>query len=84
MWSLMGESDPAFYLAEVASYSWAVGTAAAAVALLQDRRWRAAVPLALGGAVFFHSHFPPFGVIAGTMLAIAAWQFVATGDVSQG
>ena len=78
MWSLMGESDPAFYLAEVASYAWAVGIAAAAVALLQERRWRVAVPLLFGGAVFFHSHFPPFGAIAGVMLAISAWQFSAT------
>jgi hypothetical protein len=84
MWSLMGESDPAFYLAEVASYAWAVGVAAAAVALLQERRWRVAVPLALGGAVFFHSHFPPFGAIAGVMLALASWQFFATRNVSQG
>ena len=83
MWSLMGESDPAFYLAEVASYAWAVGTAAAAVALLQERRWRVALPLVLGGAVFFHSHFPPFGAISGALLAIAAWQFLATRNVSQ-
>ena len=81
MWSLMGESDPAFYLAEVASYAWAVGTGAAAVALWQERKWRVAVPLALGGAVFFHSHFPPFGAIAGAMLAVAAWQFLRDSGV---
>jgi hypothetical protein len=34
------------------------------------------VPLALGGTALFYSHFPPFGAIAGTMLAVAAWQFL--------
>ena len=77
IWSLLGESDPAYYLSEAASYAWGLGAAAAAVALWQERGWRVAVPVALGGAAMFHSHFPPFGAIAGAMLAIAAWQFFA-------
>ena len=43
-----------------------------------------ALPLAPGGAVLFHSHFPPFGAISGALLAIAAWQFLATRNVSWG
>ena len=78
MWSLLGESDPAYYLAEVASYAWAVGTGAAAVALWQERGWRVAIPVALGGAAMFYSHFPPFGAIAGILLAVGAWQLFAT------
>jgi hypothetical protein len=35
--------------------------------------------MALGGLAMWHSHFPPFGAIAGAMLAIAAWQFLARG-----
>jgi hypothetical protein len=76
MWALLGEADATFYLAEVASYAWAVGTGAATVALWQERGWRVALPLALGGVAFFHSHFPPFGAIAGALLSIAAWQFL--------
>jgi hypothetical protein len=77
MWNLLGEADATFYLAEVASYAWAVGTGAAAVALWQDLGWRVALPLALGGLAMWHSHFPPFGAIAGAFLSIAAWQFLA-------
>lgn len=76
MWALLGEADATFYLAEIASYAWALGTGAAAVALWQERGWRVALPLALGGAAMFYSHFPPFGAIAGAMLSIAAWQFL--------
>jgi hypothetical protein len=82
MWSLLGEADPTFYLAEVASYAWALGTGAAAVALWLERGWRVALPLALGGLAMWHSHFPPFGAIAGAMLSIAAWQFLAPPKVS--
>ena len=82
MWSLLGEADPTYYLAEVASYAWALGTGAAAVALWQERGWRVALPLALGGLAMWHSHFPPFGAIAGAMLSIAAWQFLAPPKVS--
>jgi hypothetical protein len=35
-----------------------------------------ALPLALGGLAMWHSHFPPFGAIAGAMLSIGAWQFL--------
>ena len=76
IWSLLGESDPTYYLAETASYAWLLGTLAAAVALWPAHGWRVAVPLVLGGAVFFESHFPPFGAIAGALLTIAAWQFL--------
>lgn len=76
MWSLLGEADATFYLAEVASYAWLVGTGAAAVALWLDKCWRVALPLALGGLAMWHSHFPPFGAIAGTLLSLAAWQFL--------
>jgi hypothetical protein len=76
MWALLGEADATFYLAEVASYAWALGTGAAAVGLWQERGWRVALPLALGGAAMFYSHFPPFGAIAGAILSIAAWQFL--------
>jgi hypothetical protein len=76
MWALLGEADATSYLAEAASYAWALGTGAAAVALWQERGWRVALPLALGGAAMFYSHFPPFGAIAGAMLSIAAWQFL--------
>ena len=76
MWALLGDADATSYLAGVASYAWALGTGAAAVALWQERGWRVALPLALGGAAMFYSHFPPFGAIAGAMLSIAAWQFL--------
>jgi hypothetical protein len=76
MWSLLGESNPTYYLAEVASYAWLVGTGAAAVALWQETGWRVALPLLLGGLTMGHSHFPPFGAIAGALLSIAAWQFL--------
>jgi|SRR5688572_4027249 len=76
IWALMGESDPTFYLAESASYAWLIGTIAAAVALWRNYGWRVSVPLVLGAAVFFESHFPPFGAIAGGLLAVAAWQFL--------
>lgn len=82
MWALLGEADAAFYLSEVASYAWALGTGAAALALWQERGWRVALPLALGGLAMWHSHFPPFGAIAGAMLSIAAWQFLAPPKVS--
>ena len=78
MGALLGDADATFYLAEVASYAWAVGTGAAAVALWQERGWRVALPLLAGGLAMWHSHFPPFGAIAGAFLAITAWQFVAT------
>jgi hypothetical protein len=76
MWALLGEADATFYLAEVASYAWALGTGAAAAALWQERGWRMALPLALGGLAMWHSHFPPFGAIAGALLSLAAWQFL--------
>ncbi len=76
MWSLLGEADPTFYLAEVASGAWAIGTVAAAVALWQDSGWRVAVPLALGGLVMAYSHFPPHGAVAGVLLSLAAWLFL--------
>ena len=82
IWSLMGEADAAAYLSEVATYGWEVGVLGAVVALCQDRGWRRglriAVPLVLGGAGFAQSHFPPYGAVAGVLLAIAAWQFFAT------
>jgi hypothetical protein len=82
IWSLMGEADATAYLAEAATYGWAVGVLGASVALCQHRGWRRglriAVPLVLGGAAFAQSHFPPYGAVAGVLLAIAAWQFFAT------
>jgi hypothetical protein len=77
MWALLGEADATYYLAEVASNAWLLGTGAAAVALWQETGWRVALPLLLGGLTMWHSHFPPFGAIAGAMLSIAAWQFLA-------
>jgi hypothetical protein len=82
IWALMGEADATAYLAEAATYGWELGVLGAVVALCQDRGWRQglriAVPLSLGGAAFAQSHFPPFGAVAGALLAIAAWQFFAT------
>jgi hypothetical protein len=82
IWALMGEADATAYLAEVATYGWELGVLGAVVALCQDRGWRRgariAVPLVAGGAAFAQSHFPPFGAGAGVLLAIAAWQFLAT------
>ena len=82
IWSLMGEADATAYLSEAATYGWEVGVLGAVVALCQDRGWRRglqiAVPLVLGGAAFAQSHFPPYGAVAGVLLAIAAWQFFAT------
>jgi hypothetical protein len=83
IWSLMGEADATAYLAEAATYGWELGVLGAAVAVYQDRGWRRGlrivVPLVLGGAAFAQSHFPPYGAVAGGLLAIAAWQFFATG-----
>jgi hypothetical protein len=82
IWSLMGEADATAYLADAATYGWGLGVLGAIVALCQDRGWRRglriAVPLALGGAGFAQSHFPPYGAVAGVFLAVAAWQFFAT------
>jgi hypothetical protein len=82
MWALMGEADATAYLAETATYGWELGVLGAVFALCQDRGWhrglRIAAPLVLGGAAFAQSHFPPFGAMAGVLLAIAAWQFFAT------
>jgi hypothetical protein len=82
IWSLMGEADATAHLSEAATYGWEVGVLGAVVALCQDRGWRRglriAVPLVLGGAAFARSHFPPYGAVAGVLLAIAAWQFFAT------
>ena len=82
IWSLMGEADATAYLSEAATYGWGLGVLGAVVALCQDRGWRRglriAVPLVLGGAAFAQSHFPPYGAVAGVLLAIAAWQFFAT------
>ena len=82
IWSLMGEADATAYLADAATYGWELGVLGAIVALCQDRGWRRglriAVPLALGGAAFAQSHFPPYGAVAGVFLAVAAWQLVAT------
>ena len=82
MWALMGEADTTAYLAEAATYGWELGVLGAVFALCQDRGWRRglriAAPLVLGGAAFAQSHFPPFGAVAGMLLAIAAWQFFAT------
>lgn len=82
IWSLMGEADATAYLADAATYGWELGVLGAALALCQDRGWRhggrIAAPLVLGGAAFAESHFPPYGAVAGVLLAIAAWQFFAT------
>jgi hypothetical protein len=82
IWSLMGEADATAYLAEAATYGWELGVLGAAVAMCQHRGWRRglriAVPLVLGGAAFAQSHFPPYGAIAGLLLAVAAWQSFAT------
>lgn len=82
IWSLMGEADATAYLADAATYGWELGILGASVALCQDRGWRRglriAVPLVLGGAAFAQSHFPPYGAVAGVMLAIAAWQLLRT------
>ena len=82
IWSLMGEADATAYLADAATYGWELGVLGAVVALCQDRGWRRglriAIPLVLGGAAFAQSHFPPYGAVAGVLLAIAAWQFFAT------
>jgi hypothetical protein len=81
IWALMGEADTTAYLAEAATYGWELGVLGAVVALCQDRGWRRglqiAVPLVLGGGAFAQSHFPPYGAVAGVLLAIAAWQFFA-------
>lgn len=77
IWNLLGEADATFYLAEVASWTWAIGTAAAAAALWPDRGWRVSLPLALGGLTLAYSHFPPHGTVAGVLLSVAAWQFLA-------
>jgi len=76
MWSLLGEANATYYLSEVAGYAWLTGTVAAAVALWQETGWRVALPLILGGLTMGHSHFPPFGAIAGAFLSIAAWQYL--------
>jgi hypothetical protein len=76
MWSLLGEADPTYYLGEVASYAWLMGSGAAAVALWQETGWRVALPLLAGGVAMTYSHFPPFGAVAGAFLSIAAWQFI--------
>ena len=82
IWALMGEADATAYLADAATYGWELGVLGAVVALCQDRGWRRglriAMPLVLGGAAFAQSHFPPYGAVAGVLLAIAAWQFYAT------
>jgi hypothetical protein len=82
IWSLMGEADATAYLAEAATYGWDLGVLGAVVAVCQHRGWRRgsriAIPLVLGGAAFAQSHFPPYGAVAGVLLAIAAWQFFAT------
>jgi hypothetical protein len=78
IWSLMGEADATAYLADAATYGWELGVLGAVVAICQDSGWRRgvriAVPLVLGGAAFAQSHFPPYGAVAGLLLAIAAWQ----------
>ena len=83
MWSLMGEADATAYLAEIATYGWILGVLGAVYALCQDRGWqrglRISAPLVAGAAAFAQSHFPPFGAVAGVLIAIAAWQFFATG-----
>lgn len=80
IWSLMGEADATAYLAEAATYGWELGVIGAIVALCQERGWhrglRIVIPLALGGAAFAESHFPPYGAVAGALLAIASWQSV--------
>jgi hypothetical protein len=82
MWALMGEADATAYVADAATYGWELGILGAVVALWQDRGWlrglRIGGPLVLGGAAFAQSHFPPYGAVAGLLLAIAAWQFFAT------
>ena len=82
IWALMGEADATAYLADAATYGWELGVLGAVVALCQDRGWRRglriAIPLVLGGAAFAQSHFPPYGAVAGVLLAIAGWQFLAT------
>jgi hypothetical protein len=78
----MGEADATAYLAEAATYGWELGVLGAVVAVCQHRGWRQgsriAIPLLLGGAAFAQSDFPPYGAVAGLLLAIAAWQFFAT------
>lgn len=82
IWSLMGEADATAYLADAATYGWELGVLGAVVAVCQHRGWRRdlriAIPLLLGGAAFAQSHFPPYGAVAGLLLAVAAWQYFAT------
>jgi hypothetical protein len=82
IWSLMGDADATASLAEAATYGWELGVLGAVVALCQHRGWRRGlrigVPLVLGGAAFAESHFPPYGAVAGVLLAVAAWQSFAT------
>jgi len=77
--SFLGDARLTGWMDTVAVSSWSVAIVAAVVALFQQRAWRVAVPLLAAGCALRVTHFPPWGAIAGVLLSIAAWQFVASG-----
>lgn len=72
-------SSVAFWVAGAASTMWLFGAVAAAVALWRTKGWRVGLPLLVAGLAMTVDHIPPFGPLAGVMVATAAWQFLVTG-----
>src|SRR5262249_23552656 len=64
-------------LAWAASIAWCVGALAAAMAVWRDWGWQVATPLALAGVFMTLDHAPPFGTLAGILLGVAVWQYLA-------
>lgn len=76
IWSLLGEATATRYLGELASAAWVLGALAGAVAITRQHGWGVGVPLALGGMVLYHSHFPPYGTVAGVLISVSAWLYL--------
>ena len=70
-------TSPVFWVAGAASASWSIGALAASVALWRPAGWRVGLPLVVAGLAMAVDHVPPFGPLAGLMVATAAWQFLA-------
>ena len=65
------------WLDQAAGIALMIGAVAAALALWRNYGWRVSAPVALAGYVLAQSHFPPYGAIAGILLGLAVWQYLA-------
>ena len=69
-------SSVSFWVAGAVPAMWLFGAVVAAIVLWRTKVWRVGFPLLIAGLAMTVDHIPPFGPVAGLMVAIAAWQFL--------